>query len=332
EWTVLFQNCVASFVPLSNKASWVLPLTDILKVSDLSDERCPFPGLRGIRLETVGKVHYLCLASLKTRDLWRCELERLIGVGSDDLPSSDLYLGLDPRDPYDLKTNRWQHPTDRLVLNARRLNFDLPSVPCPDHKTVEGLLDKGQHQAQPWQIAAKALRVAFNLTRGSNSRRLIPFLDLTSLLRQVDLGALDLDSNEALCFFVNLYHLMIRHMVLVLGLPPSPKEWCSWTIQVSYEIGGDVFSLNELEHCVLRGALPRPSPKALPKRFPPLPPEDDHHYVFKLGKADEHLCMVLNNGSLSNPPVVVLLTPESLEEQMFMACQAFVEHTVKVYL
>lgn len=53
---------------------------------------------------------------------------------------------------------------------------------------------------------------------------------------------------------------------------------------MSYEVGGDVFSLQELEHCVLRGRLPRPSLKDLPKRFAPLPPEGDDHYAYSLGK------------------------------------------------
>lgn len=64
-----------------------------------------------------------------------------------------------------------------------------------------------------------------------------------------------------------------------------PQEWPSSYVQVSYEVGGDVFSLQELEHCVLRGRLQRPSLKDLPKRFAPLPPEGDDHYVYSLGKA-----------------------------------------------
>lgn len=62
------------------------------------------------------------------------------------------------------------------------------------------------------------------------------------------------------------------------------QEWSLNFSQVSYEVGGDVFSLQELEHCVLRGRLPRPSLKDLPKRFAPLPPEGDDHYAYKLGK------------------------------------------------
>jgi len=63
-----------------------------------------------------------------------------------------------------------------------------------------------------------------------------------------------------------------------------PQEWPSNFAQVSYEVGGDVFSLQELEHCVLRGRLPRPSLKDFPKRFAPMPPEADDHYFYSLGK------------------------------------------------
>lgn len=62
------------------------------------------------------------------------------------------------------------------------------------------------------------------------------------------------------------------------------QEWPSRFAEVSYEVGGDVFSLQELEHCVLRGKLPRPSLKDFPKRFAPLPPELDDHYAYRLGK------------------------------------------------
>ena len=39
---------------------------------------------------------------------------------------------------------------------------------------------------------------------------------------------------------------------------------------------------------MLRGRLPRPSLKDLPKRFAPLPPEGDDHYAYSLGKVKIH--------------------------------------------
>lgn len=47
-------------------------------------------------------------------------------------------------------------------------------------------------------------------------------------------------------------------------------------------------------------------------------------------QVDARVGLFLNNGSQSNPTVVVLLSPEMLEEQLNRACQAFVDHTVKV--
>lgn len=42
------------------------------------------------------------------------------------------------------------------------------------------------------------------------------------------------------------------------------------------------------------------------------------------------MSLFLNNGSVSNPPVVVLLSPGMVDEQLNRACQAFVDHTVQV--
>lgn len=42
------------------------------------------------------------------------------------------------------------------------------------------------------------------------------------------------------------------------------------------------------------------------------------------------MSLFLNNASESNPPVVVLLTPGMVDEQLNRACQVFVDHTIKV--
>lgn len=41
------------------------------------------------------------------------------------------------------------------------------------------------------------------------------------------------------------------------------------------------------------------------------------------------MSLFLNNGSQSNPSIVVLLSPGMADEQINQACQAFVDHTVK---
>ncbi|CAM9613455.1 unnamed protein product [Discosporangium mesarthrocarpum] len=311
----------------------------------MPDGQCPIPGLRCLVVETVGRVHYLCFASRKTRDEWVSEVGRgVVAVGGPPEDSftaaADMEMGLDPREEYALKSSKWCQPT-RLILNSRRFGFDLPQrqplvgggtglgpgqggqTPVPPHGTAWDV-------RHPYHLASDALRVAFSITHTSGRDMLVSFLDLTCDLRRVDLGQLDPSSDKAFCFFANVYHLLARHSLLVLKPPPSAKDWVLYMSQVSYEIGGDVFSLQELEHCVLRGTLPRPSPKVTPKRFPALPSEDDGRHAYRLKMADPRISLVLNNGSLSNPPVMVLFEPQCLEEQIHIACQSYVEHTIKI--
>ncbi|CAM9874990.1 unnamed protein product [Ascophyllum nodosum] len=330
EWAVLFPSHVACFPPLSKKPVWVLPIKALHKASAMSDARCPFPGLHCLRLETIGRAHYVCFATRRARDGWLEKISRLSEGRGIDSPSG-LELGQDPREIYVLKTKQWRMPP-RLVLNARRPGFDLPGNAYGQKKGNDSPGDRSQqhqHQPHPWQLSADALRVAYSISAEHGDKRMIPFLDLTCKFRRVDLCGLNLNSGEALCFFANLYHLVVRHMLLVLGPPSSSKVWSSSYRDVSYEVGNDVFSLQELEHCVLRGRLPRPNPKELPKRFAPLPPEGDDHYMFSLKRVDARMSMFLNNASESNSPVVVLLSPEMIDEQLNRACQAFVEHTFK---
>lgn len=54
------------------------------------------------------------------------------------------------------------------------------------------------------------------------------------------------------------------------------------------------------------------------------------HRFVDVVQADARISLFLNNGSQSNPTAVVLLSPEILDEQLNRACQAFVDHTVKV--
>jgi hypothetical protein len=62
-------------------------------------------------------------------------------------------------------------------------------------------------------------------------------------------------------------------------------------VQVSYEIGADVFSLTEIEYCVIRGRLARP--RSVPRHLPSPPPlEDDHYrYAQRFVCSSRSLCM-----------------------------------------
>ena len=90
-------------------------------------------------------------------------------------------------------------------------------------------------------------------------RMWVIFLDAVASLQNIDLLAnVAQDSLEMVCIWVNLFHIMQMHSVLVLGSPRGTLAWMSQFRTVSYEAFGDVFSLCEMEHNIIgrvRGTL-----------------------------------------------------------------------------
>ncbi|CAM9325607.1 unnamed protein product, partial [Laminaria digitata] len=172
EWAVLFPSHVACYPALSTKPSWVLPLKTLFKASAVSDERCPFPGLRGLRLETIGRAHYLCFANCSSRDNWLSEIARLSKGGTVDPPSA-LELDQDHRETYVLKTTQSRAPA-RLILNARRPGFDIPDgVTKPTDSPSHQQRQQQQQQQQPWQLSAEVLRSAFAVSADPGNEQLV---------------------------------------------------------------------------------------------------------------------------------------------------------------
>lgn len=55
----------------------------------------------------------------------------------------------------------------------------------------------------------------------------IQFMDGVALLQAADVSHLNPASDEALCMFLNLYHLMVIHSCLVIGPPCSAYKVCT---------------------------------------------------------------------------------------------------------
>ncbi|EKU23030.1 hypothetical protein NGA_2027300, partial [Nannochloropsis gaditana CCMP526] len=204
----------------------------------------------------------------------------------------------------------------RIILNARRMSLDVP--PPATTEEVGPCLST---------LSVKALKLVYDLSPDSGTERLVSFLDLCSSFRVLPLHLLDLASPEALVFFLNIYHTLLQHALLLLG-PPSSKDWSAFFTNVSYEMGNDVFSLTELEHCVLRGHLARP--RSVPRHMPSPPPLDDDHYLYALSKTNFRINFALVNGSLSAPPFVTVFQAGHLNEQLNRASVRFIDHTVRM--
>ena len=83
------------------------------------------------------------------------------------------------------------------------------------------------------------------------------FVNATAELQKVDVYGLD--RAEALSFWINIYNALIVHAMAVFGVGKNPLARLTWFDKVRYEIGGRVYSANDIEHGVLRGNKPSPA-------------------------------------------------------------------------
>jgi hypothetical protein len=141
------------------------------------------------------------------------------------------------------------------VFNDRSLSSDATYAPASSHLS----------RTFPVVLAEKALKLISDISVFSNSMENIlswdnflethwmEFLDIVSLLPCIDLEHFSLSTEERICIFLNLYHTMLLHAVLVAGVPSTLMKWPNFFNSFSYEAFGDVFSLSELEHSIIKG-------------------------------------------------------------------------------
>ena len=147
---------------MAKKASWTLSLQELIGISHIPDDKSPIVGKSVLKIETIGRVHYLAFPTKEScHSLSASILEHFSGVTFENsLPS--FVDTTDPRDRFVLKSGRWRPAGRRLVLNARKFSFDIePST-------------GGDLQGETyWEFSARLLRTVFQLDR-NNSIHLSP--------------------------------------------------------------------------------------------------------------------------------------------------------------
>jgi hypothetical protein len=135
------------------------------------------------------------------------------------------------------------------------------------------------------------------------------FLDLVSVLPSIDLSQYTLTTEELLCLYLNLYHTMLLHAGLIAGVPSTFGKWPSFFNNLSYEAFGDIFSLAELEHAIVKGEFTTDGiVTQLVIR--------QSKYDFVVPEKDFCLLFAMNCGSLSLPRSVPMFIPSKLDEQL----------------
>lgn len=212
----------------------------------------------------------------------------------------------------------------RCILNSRDV-FD--TTPPDDLLALSErlvsrayqLVGDAAHDPEQWR----------GLLDDAGKLRHIPFTRLSDLAFR--------GSNQGAAFWSNLYHALLAHAALVFGLPTKVGRFVRHFSMWCYEIAGDVVSLAEMEHSIVRAQLPRPKlllddllrgslgkndlnifRAALSAGQSALPSSPS---PFALTRTDYRLIFALNPGALDTPETTRVFTPANLDAQILAACR-----------
>eukprot|EP00658_Telonema_sp_P-2_P073456 TRINITY_DN6252_c0_g1_i4.p1 TRINITY_DN6252_c0_g1~~TRINITY_DN6252_c0_g1_i4.p1 ORF type:complete len:306 (+),score=54.99 TRINITY_DN6252_c0_g1_i4:313-1230(+) len=231
EWCRLYHGRLSLYRTFSRKPRLKLDLQHIISVRAVDAE--PIPGFFCFVMETASVVHCLCVATKEERDQWIQHISVQVYQASGSSEFMADAAGILSA------AHRWSG--NRVILNGRRNLMTRKSNFSDDASEAVQLL----------------LRQALGISsfRQPEWPELCAFLDNTAWLKLVNLDPLTLGTHQSLSFFLNLYHLILIHSFLISELPSSERAWSSLHNRFCYEVGGYVFSLAEIEHCVLRASM-----------------------------------------------------------------------------
>jgi len=139
-----------------------------------------------------------------------------------------------------LKDHLFRLPKNRLVINDSDLHI---GVPAPE----------------PLGLSAGLLRDLLTLCHDAPSLSTSSYRRLSQKsagLKCVKLSSLN--PQELWSFWVNVFHSLVVHSQLICGRPNSFQQIVSFFNKNSYIVAGHVFSLAEIEHCILRHFMSKP--------------------------------------------------------------------------
>lgn len=162
--------------------------------------------------------------------------------------------------------------------------------------------------------------VDYNRLRASASFR--AFAVATAELQRVDL--LPLNHDERLAFFANVYNTLVLHAHAVYGPPATLLRRWVFFRTLSYRVGGTDWTLDDIEHGVLRGNARPPMLKFLQQLR-----VGDPRTAYVLGRRDGRIHFVISAGTVSDPPVRIL-EGEDVEALLDEATSDFLDVAVSV--
>ncbi|XP_038576186.1 uncharacterized protein zgc:152951 [Micropterus salmoides] len=143
------------------------------------------------------------------------------------------------------------------------------------------------------------------------------YCELAIQLQRVEL--LSLSREEKLAFFINIYNALVIHGYLRMGAPTNMWQRYRFFNYVSYLIGGEVFTLQDIENGVLRG-----NRKGVAQLLRPFSKTDPRLQV-ALPDAEPLIHFALNCGAKGCPPIKTY-SPQDIDIQLRLAAESFLEN------
>ena len=157
-----------------------------------------------------------------------------------------------------------------------------------------------------------------------NTEIFTSYLNLVGQLKYVDLKAFS--NSEKKSFYINIYNCLILHAIIdeLLDVNGGTLARMKLYATASYDIGGMVYSLNDIENGLLRGNRK----SAVPLTSLPFREESDVRRQFTLN-CDPRIHFALNCGAVSCPPIGVYSYDEAtLDAELSIATKGFLDQTV----
>lgn len=221
-----------------------------------------------------------------------------------------------------LGSEAWLGDSSSSVLNAPIIGAGANAeFAAGDAAEMSKSLQKRMLTMMDDHLSEDGARVDYSALRISPA--FAKFCDVAGKLR--DLPASTLGATAALderkAFWVNLYNCLVMHATVVFGGPADAEQRSAFftgKIGAAYEVCGMRFSLDDIEHGILRcNAHPVGAPAP---RFA----EDDPRMQFVLPELDPRIHFALNCGAKSCPPIK-FYSAQGLEEALALSARAFLE-------
>jgi len=196
----------------------------------------------------------------------------------------------------------------RLTLNEERISQGVTKEP------IDVALTLAMADLKARFIDVDRGTVRYGSIRGSEEFE--HYRELASRLRSFDLESL-VNRDQRLSFWINIYNTLVIHGVVELGLERSVREVSRFFDRVEYEIGGHRFSLNDIEHGILRGNQRPPYKLLRPFRG------RDPRWEFAVRPMDPRIHFALVCGARSCPPIG-FYEADQIDFQLDLAAASFI--------